>query len=174
MVTTNSPARDLNFAVEDLNPQEFEEDAKTLASAQALVNELVKKLKPVLKYIDEPVRYVKILRKEGVPDGNCCEMSRHPQEVRAVVLCQMNLPENSRLLLTREGEFLHVSATRKEWMLAGNSWHRFPLNTLVACLQAVLTRAVQKSEERNAAMHARKTMLDKMIAVMNGGGETSE
>ena len=138
MVTTTSLSPDLKFRVSELEKTFLPEDREIADAATARLDELVKRLKPILIYIDQDV-----------------------VGVRGVIAAK----EGERLLiLSRDGEWYICSCGRLD--KGPGHWRSFIFETIIEGIKKSFDEAMKKKDEHRAAVAKRKEILDGFGEVM--------
>lgn len=148
MVTTNS-ATDLNFRVIDYRFSDEPEEQALYEKASAAYEEVMKRLKPILKYVATEQVYNH--------SGIVTMISR---------VCPV---ENATVVLTRQGELtllLDRDEKGRDGLCVSNQedfWEFLPFCTLLTGLRDMLAKAEEKKREDVSALAERRQFIETVL-----------
>lgn len=161
-----------------LNPFKLDGEEDLIREAQGLVDDVVQRLKPNLKYVVKPVTYL---------DSNSCEHCDHPalldeNKIRAIVIFDPNENRDGQdgVLLTEEGVFIRVmrckgfgrihrwqgtTMTRDGIVL---TWHFLRFDQFFDLLTKAYEVAEQLKKDHWEAVKAKTDLLQRVRASLRG------
>ena len=142
MVPTTSLDNDLNFKGCDLARSEFEQDQALCDMAEKRLTELVNKLVPIIRYIDDEEHHIRSI--EVCKDGDFV------------------------LLLSRDGKWYGASSNSGAEEKNENAWQWFTFGNIVNGLEEAFARGTEKRARHMAAIEKRSALLERVGAVIRG------
>jgi len=169
-----------DFRVADLMRSEWDEEKELAVNARRVIETLVDRLKPILKY-------VAILREFGDITEAMCQNYRftpnfqvHPKRVlhllegteEATLYLHLFLSEEGKFFIAtkcsrhRAPEHYHVFEAKGRGLL---TWEAFSFQQLLTSLQEALQKATEKRETHLESIRERRKILDEMLEVLKRG-----
>jgi len=186
MDSSNS-SKSSDFRMRDLLISQFPEDWALARQAEAVMAELIKELKPILRYVAVPVPVMETVITTRCEDPNIHIVNPY-SGYRSVNLTEdREIPGagTKTLFLKEDGTFfvatkcpaksqpMHFHFNRDEKNPNGYTWQEFSFEKLITALKGCLQEATEKRQQHLSALSQRSAMLDKILEVIKQAATTT-
>jgi len=170
-----------NFRAIILEKSQHPEDRELAVKAEEVVKEIIEKLKPILRYVSEPIPFVGSIEKE-CENPNFTIVNVYQSNSRGVRIMEIEAlytelytAVGEILFLTERGDFFSVTRCKvtrhkEHYHLKRNAveapWKLVPFGELIASLEIVLRYAEEKREQHLQSIRERREKLDEILEIL--------